>query len=265
MIRIATVHARTDRWIDVQLRYLERNLHQPHRVYACLIDIDEAYGSRFHFALMREGRARHPEQLDHLVERIAEEAADEDPLVFLDGDAFPIADLGLPIAQMLDGHPLAAVRRDENSMDPQPHPSFCVTTVGFWRQIDGDWRAGEEPWRNADGAWVADQGGKLLRTLEERKIEWKPILRTNARDLHPVFFGVYGDLIYHHGAGFRFPMCRIDYVAIKYSMAGSGLGREQRDEFERHVNERRERNHELSELIFAKLQSDESFWRELFY
>jgi hypothetical protein len=29
------------------------------------------------------------------------------------------------------------------------------------------------------------------------------VLRSNRVDLDPLFFGIYGDVIYHHGAGFR--------------------------------------------------------------
>ncbi len=38
--------------------------------------------------------------------------------------------------------PLIAVRRAENNNDRQPHPCFCVTTVGAWRQLPGDWSPG---------------------------------------------------------------------------------------------------------------------------
>ena len=30
-----------------------------------------------------------------------------------------------------------------------------------------------------------------------------PLLRSNRRDLDPVYFALYGDIVYHHGAGFR--------------------------------------------------------------
>ena len=31
--------------------------------------------------------------------------------------------------------------------DPQPHPCFCVTTVGFWQDIGGDSDEGPQ-WQN---------------------------------------------------------------------------------------------------------------------
>ena len=38
MIRVATVHWRDPRWIDVQLHYLARSLPEPYLVYADLDD-----------------------------------------------------------------------------------------------------------------------------------------------------------------------------------------------------------------------------------
>ena len=55
--------------------------------------------------------------------------------MFLDGDAFTIADPMPLIAESLARAPLLAVRRDENVEEPQPHPCFCVTTVGTWRSL----------------------------------------------------------------------------------------------------------------------------------
>ena len=85
----------------------------------------------------------HPEKLDYLSNRIGEEATPDDILIFLDGDAFPIADIS-PIIAQLSEYPLVAVRRDENFGDQQPHPCFCITTVGFWQSIAGSWASGSE-------------------------------------------------------------------------------------------------------------------------
>ncbi len=98
---------------------------------------------------------------------------------------------------------MIAVRRAEMG-DPQPHPCFCLTTVGFWREIGGDWHSGHK-WQNEAGNKVSDVGGNLLGKLEHEGIGWRALERTNKTDLHPLFFAVYGDLAYHHGGGFREP------------------------------------------------------------
>ena len=113
------------------------------------------------------------------------------------------------------------MRRDENLGDPQPHPCFCITTVGFWRDIEGDWRPGYK-WPNSLGVMVTDPGANLLRLLEERGIVWRPLVRLNTVDLHQVWFALYGDeqygpVAYHHGAGFRGRVARVDTMAAGFA------------------------------------------------
>jgi hypothetical protein len=189
-----------DRWIEPQLRFLRRNVAGELRVYAALNGIDLARGAEFDFAEDMEGT--HPEKLNRLAEIVREQAQPDDLLLFVDGDAFPIAPVNRDV---LGGFELAAVRRDENLGQRQPHPCFCVTTVGFWFDIAGDWRRGYE-WEAENGEMISDAGGNLLGILTERDIPWRPLLRSNRFDLDPLFYAVYGDVAYHHGAGFRPPV-----------------------------------------------------------
>ncbi len=196
-----TVHWQSAKWIDVQAQYLRRNITTPYRVFASLNGIDDPkMRERFYFSADLEGT--HEEKLNELAEIVIEESAPSDFLMFLDGDAFPVAPLGGWIPEVLDSYPLAAVRRDENLGDPQPHPCFCITTAGFWQELGGDWRRGGG-WINTVGKECRDVGGRLLRQLQEKNIEWLPLLRSNNHHWHPVFFGVYDHRVYHHGAGFR--------------------------------------------------------------
>jgi hypothetical protein len=112
----------------------------------------------------------------------------------------------------LKQYPLAAVQRRENLGDVQPHPAFCLTTVGFWKEIAGDWKQGFA-WENDAGRSITDVGGNLLGILRKRGIDWFPMLRSNKRNLHPLWYGIYDDLVYHHGAGSRMaaPHARIDF------------------------------------------------------
>jgi hypothetical protein len=264
MIHIATVHWATDRWVDVQLHYLEKHVQTPYRVYACLDGLERDLSNRFHYSLSLES-TRHPDKLNLLAEMITGEAEADDLIVFLDGDAFPIAPFEPAVDTMLARKPLAAIRRDENLGDPQPHPSFCVTTVGFWQEIDGDWSRGQT-WLNAEGETVNDPGGKLLKTLEERGIGWTPLLRTNKKDLHPIFFGVYGGVIYHHGAGFRHALSRNDIAGIPGAteLAGSGRGSPEFDEYMALTKAKRDENERLSQIVFERIKSDDDFAQTLF-
>jgi hypothetical protein len=288
MLHVATVHWRDGRWIEPQRRYLERHVEQPFRVWADLEGV-EAPADAFHHVqdlastkTFENGIFSHTEKLNALAEAIAAEAAPDDILLFLDGDAFPIAPVDAFFEQTLARAPLVAVRRDENLDDEQPHPSFCATTVGFWTGLRGDWNPGYT-WKNAAGKDVTDAGGNLLGLLRERGAKWEPLLRTNRVDLRPLWFGVYGDLAYHHGAGFRGGLCRRDREAIgrvPEPPPDPCVGASLAERVAWHVRARKwawidkrpvvrreretlRRNKELSDRIYSELQRDTDFWRRV--
>lgn len=200
MLHIATVHYGSPRWVEIQTRHLREHISVPFKTWTSLEQIDPSYA--VHFDRVIEHRGRHSDKLNHLAIEIAHEADDEDMIMFLDGDAFPIADPMPLIEDGLARAPLLAVRRAENVSDLQPHPCFCVTTVGTWRTLPGDWSAGYS-WIDVRGRLVSDVGGNLLRQLELTRTPWVEVLRSNRVNLDPLFFAIYGDAIYHHGAGFR--------------------------------------------------------------
>ena len=289
MIHVATVHWRDPRWIEPQRRYLERNLQQPFCVYADLEGMDDRWETHFDHVAHLAGRRSfenpifsHTEKLNALAREIARDAGDGDVLLFLDGDAFPIAPIDGWLEQTLGRYALAAVRRDENLGDPQPHPCFCATTVGFWRELGGDWNPGYT-WRNSAGKEVTDAGGNLLRALRRKGVDWYPLTRTNRRNLRPLWFGVYDDLVYHHGAGFRGGLCRRDREAIGRVPEpppdpAPDASRSQRLVWavrarkwywldKRPVVKRERRalaqNRDLSERVYAQMQADDRFWLEV--
>ena len=200
MIYVATVHWRSPQWIAPQLEYLGRHIAAPFKVFAVLNGIeDRALWSRFDHA--EDMRAPHGEKLNALARLVAEQAHPDDVIIFLDSDAFPIRPLDRWLAGTLEERSFTAIQRRENFGDLRPHPSFCATTVGLWEQIGGDW--GREPFTTPTGAVLDDAGTRVLRSLEQSRVDWQPLTRTNTRDAHPLWFGVYGQHIYHHGAGSR--------------------------------------------------------------
>src|SRR5437899_11207878 len=70
MIHIATVHWMSDRWIDLQLDHLQRNMDRPYRVYADLEGIEERHGERFDVATDL-GPIPHAQTLHALADLIA--------------------------------------------------------------------------------------------------------------------------------------------------------------------------------------------------
>jgi hypothetical protein len=201
LLHVATAHYRSPRWVEIQTRHLrEHLLDVPYRTWASLEGIDASYGRCFDRVVEQLGS--HAGKLNHLAMEIAEEAREEDLLMFLDGDAFPIAPLMGFIEDGLSRAPLIAVRRAENVDSPQPHPCFCVTRVGTWRSLPGDWSGGPV-WPGGQGWEVTDVGSLLMRKLELAGMPWVQVLRSNRTNLDPLYYAVYGDVVYHHGAGFR--------------------------------------------------------------
>lgn len=209
MIHIATVHFKSDRWIGIQQKFLQKHLRSPYRIYAWLNDVPTYPADAFYY-VCTEAVGPHAIKLNllaHLIQFAA--ASDDDLLIFMDGDAFPVGDIESLLREKLERHKLIAVQRLENNGDCQPHPCFCVTTVGFWRQIHGDWNEGFK-WQGKTGKWVTDVGGNLLQIVQKQNVDWLPLRRTGGITEHGVLFGFYSNLIYHHGAGFRPPVTRYD-------------------------------------------------------
>jgi hypothetical protein len=213
MIHILTVHWMDPKWIAPQLDYLGRNVEEPYRTWASLEGITDP-ADRARFDVVEDFEGMHADKLNGLAGLVIDQADPEDLLVFIDGDAFPVRPIGGWMRDLLHHHPLAAVRRDENQMERQPHPCFCVTTVGLWDKIGGDWRSGGT-WTSPGGQEVTDVGGTLFNQLRSAGIEWQPILRSNTNDLHPLWFAVYGQHVYHHGAGFRRRVSRADVRTLE--------------------------------------------------
>ncbi|MEX0852324.1 MAG: hypothetical protein WD036_03450 [Bauldia sp.] len=213
-----TVHWKTDKWIMPQIQYIEKYTHSQYRLYAFFTDVNyECLKDKFYHVSEGPNKS-HPRKLNKLADIACTRAMNaSDWLVFIDSDAFLIDEWIPYIADLLEDYPLIAVRRDENLGDPQPHPCFCVTTVGFWREIRGTWEAGFK-WKNNAGDWIADVGGILLQSLIEKNIVWFTILRSNKKNLHPVFFGVYDGIIYHHGSGSRSGLSRREATQFRGEM-----------------------------------------------
>ena len=189
--------------------------------------------------------------------------------MFLDGDAFPVAD-PMPAARAaLEDTVLFAVRRQENDGDQQPHPCFSVIRARDWDRLRGDWSAGY-CWTNERGETISDVGGNLLGILDRAKEPWTPVLRSNRIDLHPLWFALYGGIVYHHGAGFRDPMARSTLARRQGRADGNQRYRVLRSGL-RHIDAARDKvwgyrqmtaNRRLGDEIFERLVRDPKFYLE---
>jgi len=161
------------------------------------------------------GSREHAHQLDALLRAARTTPATH--FATFDLDSFPIADgwLGGILADLPPGAGVAGVLRRENGDICLPHPSGTVLTRAFVEDHDvsfspdSDGTSEFRRFLHATGQ-AGDTGIRLAYALWRDALPWLPLERTNAVDLHPVIAGVYGDRIFHLGAGTRAAVFRAD-------------------------------------------------------
>lgn len=223
MVHIVTSHHNTEEFILPQIHFIKENIEQEYKIWAYYDPEDrskiETYKKYFHYlqyppdlSLVSKHYKNVPGdldahylKLDKLTEIICndKDTSDDDILLFLDGDSFPINPLDNFLEATLKKYKLAGIQRLENGFDIQPHGSFTITRVKTFRELNLTWSPGY-PWSNSHFKGLrTDVGGEILKKLIDTRTIWYPLHRSNKYNIHPVCFGVYDDLIYHHGAGFR--------------------------------------------------------------
>jgi hypothetical protein len=142
----------------------------------------------------------HPGALDYLARKTT---PDFDYLVTLDNDSFPVRDdwLDVLISGCANGAAVAGVYRNEMApmIEPFIHVSgLCVRprelralNVSFGRRIQPDAEHNQDVGQKI--TWAFTQSGRTIAPLE----------RSNQVNFHFLMGGLYGDVIYHHGAGSR--------------------------------------------------------------
>ena len=141
-----------------------------------------------------DSRLTHAAALDRL---IAMTGDDIEYLVLLDSDAVPVADgwLETLTSKLDDGGSVVGVWRDE--MAPELTPFVHVSCLCIRR--DELLATGISFAECGDG----EPGQALTRYLLRRKRPVVAMRRTNAINAHFLLGGIYGDTVYHHGAGSR--------------------------------------------------------------
>lgn len=143
----------------------------------------------------------HADPLQHLYMQARDDGAHF--IVTLDSDAFPLRPGWLPALTgvLNDATVLSGVWRDELSraIEPYVHAScLCVRTTFVEQE---GLRFDHIP--AAKNGMVQDTLSHFTRTAFDLGLEVHPLRRSNRRNLHRLIGGIYGDLIYHHGAGSR--------------------------------------------------------------
>lgn len=202
MIHIATIHWETGFFKDVQYKFIKNNLKEfKIWTFADKIpkeEIDVEKDKEMYYFCKESGEWNHRIKLNNLASLILKESSDDDVILFLDGDAWPIAPIEELIKDTLLHFPAGAVLRTENG-ERHAHPSFMFTKLGFWRENNLNWKGGEINGKKYDV-------GYNTHIIKNKGLDWRKFTRTRGLTDHKVFFSIYGDMVYHHGAGFRNPV-----------------------------------------------------------
>jgi hypothetical protein len=188
-------------WIDLCLRQVQRHSQNP----AEILVWDNSYLPE-HRAIMAQydnvtvyddpGKVdvRHGAALDRLVGLVPETA---EWVITLDTDAFPIRDRWIEelVDPLVGGAALVGVWRDEMQaqITPYVHPSCLAARRKTLVDLG-------IPFKRASGQ---DVGQNISLALAGEGRSFGRLTRTNVRNPHFLMAGIYGDLIYHHGAGSR--------------------------------------------------------------
>ena len=203
MIHIITVHHNTNRWIDLQIKQIGKNISN-YKVWSYCDGFDILpHKHKFHFCEnsnidVKIGTSlNHMAKLNSLTNIVLKSngVEESDLLIWLDSDAFPIKHLDEYISKKMSKYNFIAINRPENGGDRIPHPSFTCSTVSFWKKHNLNWNGLSGVRKHG----LNDTGGYIYKVLTQKKIEWYKLLRTSSLTKHEVFFTIYDNLIYHHG------------------------------------------------------------------
>jgi hypothetical protein len=142
----------------------------------------------------------HPKALDYLARKVP---ADFDYIVTLDTDSFPVRDdwLDVLVSACERGAVLSGVYRNE--MAPTVHPFIHVSGLCVRRRDLRDLNVSFGRKMRFGVGRNQDVGQKITYEFIRLGREIAPLERSNRVNFHVVIGGIYGDVIYHHGAGSR--------------------------------------------------------------
>jgi hypothetical protein len=139
----------------------------------------------------------------HALQRLLRDVGDDfDCVITLDTDAFPVRDGWIDeLRRNLKTTSLTGIWRDEMAarLAPFVHPSCLGIDRERLLRMDHPFSF----------TGVQDVGQRITNEVLDAGERIMPLVRTNARNAHFLMGGIYGDLVYHHGAGSRRPVFRL--------------------------------------------------------
>jgi len=151
-----------------------------------------------HFVRLLE--RSHPVALDYLARKVAN---DFDYIVTLDNDSFPVRDdwLEVLVGECERGAAISGVHRNEMApaIAPFIHVSGLCVRPADLLALNVSFGEGAQP----EIEHNQDVGQRITYEFTKRGRTLAPLERSNALNVHFLMGAIYGDVIYHHGAGSR--------------------------------------------------------------
>jgi hypothetical protein len=247
MIKICTIHHESNKFIKLQNDYFKNNTNDEYEIYCGISNINgESEVHNTNYINLTNITTHHALRLNYLYELVKHTSSDDDILVFVDSDCFPIQNWDKYIKEKLIEFPIVAIQRKENYSAPMgcvpelhPHPCFFATTVGFWKNNKLSFNINETA------------GYDVGTFLKNNNMDFYKLLRSNTVNIHPLMFGVYDDIIYHHGAGNRPPYDGVD-ICLRQRL-GHGV------EMDLFYPQILNFNQKLSNLVYDEILKDKKF------
>ena len=206
MLHILTIHFK-DKWVDIQKRQLKKYISEDYKVYTRLGENYDKHKDKFDGAI--EGQGHWTESMGLLLKFINENAKVGDKVLLLDSDAFPIAPISDFLQEKLNDYPFVSCQEPQHEWDTNykiPHPMFMLFDAKHI--LEGDLSHYlSKIIKDKYGNWW----GGVIEWMKKNN-DYYPIVRSNKINLHPLYFGIYENLIYHHWAGSRRMITRQDRI-----------------------------------------------------
>ena len=219
MIHIFSLHFKDDKWADIQLRSIKHYVKVPYKTYAVYShmskDIYDKRKTQYDYFLNKEeGLHVHKGGNYHLTDGhrdiiplIKKHSQPGDIFLRLDSDAFIIDDIDDKFIDLVNKHKFIAVHEPQHEWDinhKTPHPSLWAFPTDFLNTNLS--KAMSTLNEDKHSNWW----GGVVKWIEQNNINWYSLERSNKISLHPLYYAIYGNLVYHHWAGSRNMITRPD-------------------------------------------------------
>lgn len=198
-------------WLEMCLNQVKKHtLRENYQVYVWNNNIDDQWVDEFvaQFRNVKLFQADPDEEFDHIhavpLHRLYEHAREDEAeiIVTLDSDAFPVQDGWLTeLVNALDrGYKVAGIWRDEEepAIHAYIHASCLCTSVEYIES--NDLRLDDVAIQPQN---VSDTLSNFTLGLHDPELQVYMLRRSNHHQFHYLMNGIYGGLVYHHGAGSR--------------------------------------------------------------